>query len=150
MRAKELEAAGYGVKKFRVKSALLTKWELGITLPLWTSLFFPLQNGTYPHKDKTNRQTHTHTHAHSLEPDLYLQHLELYHYCWFYLLRMSQEWGILTFSLGYLGKCFIGVQGQSVADHSVLLELLEAWLPLWASEGVEESVWLEEVPSFCL
>lgn len=36
---------------------------------------------------------------------------------------------------GLFGKVFIGVQGQSVADHSVLLELLEALAAFVSSES---------------
>lgn len=35
--------------------------------------------------------------------------------------------GVLTFGLGYVGKYLIGVQGELVVNHSVLLELLEGW-----------------------
>lgn len=45
--------------------------------------------------------------------------------------------------LGYLGKYFIGIPGESLANHSVLLELLEAQPTLvswWEEREQEESL----------
>lgn len=119
-----------------------------VTLPLWTSLFSSVKWSWYSQGWGLNKKpvlktcfwNHALHNRCSNEACLFVKTLTLKTGTWpaFAKSQMTSflvtllavkdviiwELGILTFSLGYLGKYFIGVQGESVEDHDVLLESL--------------------------